>query len=90
MEDIIRKVFLAGIGAVSLSYEKSKELLDHLISEGRLSLEEGKRLNQELKRSMDSKSKEEIDRFREDLNLASKDDLEKILERLDRLEEKNE
>lgn len=90
MEDIIRKVFLAGIGAVSLSYEKSKELLDHLISEGRLSLEEGKKLNQELKRSMDSKSKEEIDRFREDLNLASKDDLEKILERLDRLEEKNE
>ena len=90
MEDIIRKVFLAGIGAVSLSYEKSKELLDHLISEGRLSLEEGKKLNQELKRSMDSKSKEEIDRFREDLNLACKDDLEKILERLDRLEEKNE
>ena len=47
--DNIKKVILAGIGAVAVKAEKSKDLLDEMVEKGELSIEQGKVLNEELK-----------------------------------------
>ena len=46
----LRKVLLAGIGAVATTAEKSKDLVDALVAKGELTVEQGKVLNEELKR----------------------------------------
>ena len=53
LTDTFRKIFLAGVGAVALSAEKSKAAIDSLVEKGELTVEQGKVLNQELKHKMD-------------------------------------
>lgn len=50
--DELRRVLLAGIGAVATSAEKSKELVDAFVEKGELTVEQGKVLNEELKRDI--------------------------------------
>ena len=52
LTDTFRKIFLAGVGAVALSAEKSKAAIDSLVEKGELTVEQGKVLNQELKHKM--------------------------------------
>ena len=47
--DGFRDIFLAGIGAMAITAEKSKELVDQLISKGELTVDQGKQINTELK-----------------------------------------
>ena len=47
--ETIRKIFLAGVGAIATSAEKSKDLIDKLVEKGELTTQQGKILNQELK-----------------------------------------
>ena len=49
MSDTARKVFLAGVGAVAMSAEKSSQLVDDLVKKGEITVEQGKALNEELK-----------------------------------------
>lgn len=44
----LRKIFLAGVGALAMTGEKSKELVDSLIEKGELTVDQGRELNQEL------------------------------------------
>ena len=46
----IRKILLAGVGAVALGAEKSQELVEELVKKGELTVEQGKILNEELTR----------------------------------------
>ena len=43
--DGLRKVLLAGIGALATGYEKSSELVDELVKKGEITVEQGKALN---------------------------------------------
>ena len=52
LSDGVKKIFLAGIGAVATTAEKSQEVLNDLVSRGEISLEQGKALNEELKRTI--------------------------------------
>lgn len=52
----LKKIFLAGIGAVAVTAEKSGELVDELVKKGELTLEQGKVLNEELKRKIKEKT----------------------------------
>ena len=45
----LRKLILAGIGAVAATKEKSEVILDELVKKGELTVEQGKVLNEELK-----------------------------------------
>ena len=45
----IQDIFLAGIGAMAITAEKSKDLVDQLISKGELTVDQGKQINTELK-----------------------------------------
>ena len=56
--DNIKKVILAGIGAVAVTAEKSKDLLDEMAEKGALTVEQGKVLNEELKHNIRKKVKE--------------------------------
>lgn len=46
--DAAKKFFLAGVGAVSVTAEKSKDLVDDLIKQGEISVKQGAVLNKEL------------------------------------------
>ena len=48
--DIVRKTFLAGVGAVATGAEKSQELVGDLVKKGELTVAQGKALNEELTR----------------------------------------
>lgn len=52
LSDSMRKIILAGIGAVATSAEKSKDVLDELVKKGELTVEQGKVLNEELKHNV--------------------------------------
>lgn len=48
----LRKIVLAGIGALATTYEKSSEIVDELVKKGEITVEQGKALNTELKRKV--------------------------------------
>ena len=49
LSDGFKDIFLAGIGAMAITGEKTKELVDQLISKGELTVDQGKQINSELK-----------------------------------------
>lgn len=48
----IKKVFVAGVGAVAIGAEKSQELVEELVRRGEMTIEQGKTLNEELGRKV--------------------------------------
>lgn len=51
--DGLRKVFLAGVGALATTVERSQEIVDDLVKKGELTVEQGKALNAELKHKVE-------------------------------------
>lgn len=49
LTDGFKDIFLAGIGAMAMTGEKAKEVIDQLIEKGELTVEQGKQVNTELK-----------------------------------------
>ena len=56
----LKKVLLAGVGAVAVTSEKSKELLGEMVKKGELTVEQGKVLNEELKHNIRKTMKEKV------------------------------
>ena len=56
----MKKVFLAGVGAVATTAETAKEIVDDLVTKGELTVEQGKVLNEELKRNTKQKIKDHV------------------------------
>ena len=56
----LKKVLLAGVGAVAVTSEKSKELLGEMVKKGELTVEQGKVLNEELKHNIRQTMKEKV------------------------------
>lgn len=99
--DELKKIVLAGIGAVAASAEKSKEVVDELIKKGEVTVEQGKILNEELKRKINEKTKEskednkeeksdKVSEVLDELSKMSAEELEKIKAKLQENEEKPE
>ncbi len=59
--DGLKKLVLLGIGAAAMTAEKSQQMVDELVKKGEITVEQGKELNQELKRSV----KKSFDEFSE-------------------------
>ena len=59
--DGLRKVFLAGVGALATTVEKSQEIVDDLVKKGELTVEQGKALNAELKHKVAEEAPESKD-----------------------------
>jgi len=59
ISDDLKKIILAGIGAAAVTAEKSKWVLDELVKKGEITVEQGKVLNEELKRNIKTNAKDE-------------------------------
>ena len=57
MNNDIKNFFLAGLGSAAYTYEKATNLIDDFVQKGKLTLEEGKDLSEELKRTVKVKKK---------------------------------
>ena len=75
----LKKVLLAGIGAVAVTGEKSKELLDEMVKKGELTVEQGKVLNEELKHNIKSTVKEKVN---VKVKTSTPDELDELLEKM--------
>ncbi len=80
--DNIKKVILAGIGAVAVTAEKSKDLLDEMVEKGELTVEQGKVLNEELKHNIKQKVQETTENKEEDKSSVSDSDISNLLSRM--------
>lgn len=70
LSEDMKKIVLLGVGAVALTAEKSKDLIEELVKKGELSIEQGKVLNEELKHHIQTKvsdAKDEVSRTRMNL-----------------------
>ena len=56
----LRKLILAGIGAVAATKEKSEGILEELVKKGELTVEQGKVLNEELKHNIKDAIRENV------------------------------
>ena len=54
LTDGFKDIFLAGIGAMAITGEKTKDLVDQLISKGELTVDQGKQINSELKHKVEN------------------------------------
>jgi len=99
----IKNFFLAGLGSAAYTYEKATNLIDVFVKKGKLTFEEGKDLSEELKRTVKEKTevgnslakdkkpltKEDIAALLQEMNLATKEDIENLNKRLTALEISN-
>lgn len=53
-----KNLFLAGVGAAALTYDKATDVVSQLVERGKLTLEEGKELSEELKRDVKNTANE--------------------------------
>ena len=95
MEDLFKKVFFDGIGTLALTYEKANELVKDLVEKGKITVDQGKQLNEELKRVVKDNDPNaqnianiemNIKTYLDGLNLATKEDIDNINKRIDELE----
>lgn len=95
MVNELKNLFLAGIGSAAYTYEKASKLIDDMVAKGKLTINEGKDLSEELKRNVKDKTaqykpltKEDIISILKEMDYASKTDISIINQRLSVLEEK--
>ncbi|ANB57315.1 hypothetical protein GFC29_736 [Anoxybacillus sp. B7M1] len=95
--DMIRKMLAFGLGLASVSKEQAEKLVDELVKRGELSLEESKdvidqwiRQKEEGKAEFQRAVREQLKQMLDKLDLATKEDIRQLEERIQRLEQKNE
>ena len=84
----LKKVLLAGIGAVAVTAEKSKEVVEQLVKKGELTVEHGKVLNEELKHNVAEKLREPltVDKISKDLEKVNDEELEILKAKIEELQ----
>ena len=95
MVNQLKNALLAGLGSAAYTYEKASKVIDEMVVKGKLTLEEGKELSQELKKNITEKgekirpvTKDDIADILKSTNFATKDEITDIKSRLAKLEEK--
>lgn len=78
LSDNLKKIFLAGIGAVAVTAEKSKDLLEEMVEKGELTVEQGEVLNEELKHNVKTTVKEKVNA----LKPATAEELSDLLDKM--------
>ncbi len=85
MVDDAKKIFLAGVGAAAMTYEKAGEVISTLVEKGKFTVDEGKELSQELKRDVRNSTEEVKAKVAEkidNLKPLTKEDLKQVLEEM--------
>lgn len=86
--DGLRKVFLAGVGAIALTGEKAGDVVNQLVERGELTVAHGRDLNQELsRRASDATADVRDGLLKTRLELMSQEERANYLERVQRITE---
>ncbi len=95
MLDLIKKGFMAGIGAAVLTTEKIQEGIKKFVEEGKISTEEGEKLAQELVKSGErqweeliTKMGEKSKKWSENVELVRRKEFEELKQRIEDLEKR--
>ncbi|MCL1829091.1 MAG: hypothetical protein FWG32_06305 [Oscillospiraceae bacterium] len=56
-----KRIFFAGVGAVAMTAEKTRELVKELVEKGEMTVEQGKIINEELKQNVTTKVRSVVD-----------------------------
>jgi polyhydroxyalkanoate synthesis regulator phasin len=92
----LKSILLAGISAAAETYEKASKLVDELVKKGKLTLEEGKELSEELKKNLNEKAekrkeerpltKEDLAALLKEMNFATKDDIAELKSSIEKIQ----
>ena len=88
----LKRVLLVGIGLTAMTVDKADSFVKELVEKGRLTVEEGKELEQELKRQSKEEAQEflnKLDAKKSSVEYATKDDVKRLEEKLDALLSQN-
>lgn len=86
--DELKKVLLTGIGLTSMTLEKADAFVKEMVAKGRLTVEEGKELQSELKRKGQEEVRDVLDKVNlqtQKVQYATKEDLSRLEDKLDAL-----
>ena len=93
--ETVRRVLLAGIGAIALTQEQIEKFVDQLIERGEIAEKEGKTLLKEImeKRKKDAEKAEDefttrMETVFKRLNVPTKNDIQKLTEEVNELSKK--
>lgn len=103
MDAKLKNILLAGIGAAAYSYDKAMDMVEDFVKKGELTVNQGKELTQELKRTVEKchdtedNKKENLNNLTVEnlkdvlasLNLATKEDIKALDERINNIEKKD-
>lgn len=78
MTDSIKKIFLAGIGAVAATADKAQEMVDEFVKKGEITVDQGKELMNEFKEKA----------AKSNFTFVKKEDFEALKARVTELENK--
>ena len=78
MKEDLKNIFLMGLGAMSLTSEKAKELKEQLLEKGNKLYQDGKVANEELKHNIEEKIKENVTVVVNKKEITKGDILEKV------------
>ena len=62
LTETFQNIFLAGVGALSIGGEKAKAVIDDLVERGQVTVDQGRKLNEELKH----KAEDSVNKVREE------------------------
>lgn len=82
VKEELKEIILMGIGAMSLTSEKAKELKKELLEKGTEIYNNGKILNEELKHNIESK----IEESKENKNKLTKEEIQKQINSMSKKE----
>ena len=83
IESYLRKLIVASVGAADLGCEKLGKLLDECVARGEVTVEKGRVLNEELKRTCkQAVTKDEAEKPAVDVDAMSADEREALLQKL--------
>ncbi|MBF7093709.1 hypothetical protein IYQ92_00120 [Streptococcus sp. HF-1907] len=84
----LKKVLLAGIGLTSMTMEKADAFVKDLVEKGRLTVDEGKELQSELKRKGEAEAQEILNNLNQKtqaVQYATKEDVTRLEEKLNKV-----
>lgn len=92
MIEDIKKALLVGVGSTAIALEKAVEQVDRLVSRGKLTVAEGKKLTEELiqrkNRDVSLEEKETLEAILLEMNVAQRKDIEDLEAKVEELERK--
>lgn len=87
--DTFKDVLFAGVGALALTGEKAKELIDQMIEKGEITVDQGKELNSELKHKVAGAAENvQYDLIEARMSMMNAEQREEFLQKLQEIEEK--